>query len=74
MKKAQFDELFDCYTSPKETKFGLIAPIKTELRRSNLQKEDINEIILTGGMSTFYFVHEALNNFFGDVPIKAFIA
>ena len=70
LKKAQFDELFECYTSPKETKFGLIAPIKTALKRSNLQKEDISEVILTGGMSTFYSVHEALNNFFGDVPIN----
>ena len=70
LKKSHFDELFSCYTSTKETKFGLIAPIKTALRRSKLQKEDISEVILTGGMSTFYSVHEALNDFFEDVPIN----
>ena len=42
LKKQIFDELFYRFTSPNETKFGLLAPIKTALRRSNLQKDDIS--------------------------------
>lgn len=70
LNKQIFDDLFYRYTSPKETKFGLLAPIKTALRRSNLKKEDIGEVILTGGMSNFYAVHETLKKFFGDIPIS----
>lgn len=70
LKKEHLDNLFYRYTAPNVTKFGLLAPIKTALRRSNLQKEDISEVILTGGMSTFYAVHETLKKFFGDVPMN----
>ena len=70
LKKETLDELFLRYTSPRETKIGLLAPIKTALRRSKLQKDDISEVILTGGMSNFYAVHETLSQFFGDVPIN----
>ena len=70
LKKSHFDDLFSRFTSPNETKFGLLAPIKTALRRSNLDKDDISEVILTGGMSTFYSVHETLQQFFGDVPMN----
>ena len=70
LKKENLDDLFYRYTSPNETKFGLLAPIKTALRQSKLQKEDISEVILTGGMSTFYAVHETLSKFFGDVPLN----
>lgn len=70
LKKQIFDELFYRFTSPNETKFGLLAPIKTALRRSNLQKDDISEVILTGGMANFYAVYETLSRFFGDIPIS----
>lgn len=70
LKKKHLDDIFYCYTAPDQTKFSLLAPIKTALRRSGLQKEDISEVILTGGMSTFYAVHETLEKFFGDVPIN----
>ncbi len=70
LDKKIFDDLFYRYTSPNETKFGLLAPIKTALRRSNLKKEDIGEVILTGGMSNFYVAYETIKKFFGDVPIN----
>lgn len=69
LKKENLDDIFYRYTSPSETRHGLLAPIKTALRRSQLKKEDISEVILTGGMSNFYAVHETLENFFGDVPL-----
>ena len=71
LKKEKFDDLFYRFTSPNETKFGLLAPIKTALRRSNLQKDDISEVILTGGMAKFYAVYETLSRFFGEeMPIS----
>jgi molecular chaperone DnaK len=70
LKKEHMDDLFACYTSEREMKFGLLAPIRMALRQSNLRKEDISEVILTGGMSTFYAVHETLSKFFGDVPMN----
>ena len=70
LKKTHLDDLFSCYTSPKEMKFGLLAPIRTALRRSNLQKEDISEVIVTGGMSAFYAVRETLYQFFGEAHIS----
>jgi len=70
LKKEQLDDLFERYTSPYETRFGLLAPIKKALTRSHLQKEDISEVILTGGMSNFYAVYETLKKFFGDIPLN----
>lgn len=70
LNKQTFDELFYRYTSPHETKFGLLAPIKTALRRSGLKKENIGEVILTGGMANFYAVRETLEEFFDGIPIK----
>lgn len=70
LKKDSLDDLFYRYTSPNETRYGLLAPIKTALRRSQIKKEDIGEVILTGGMSNFYAVHETLENFFGDIPLN----
>ena len=69
LNKKILDELFTCYTSPEE-KFGLIAPIKTALQRANLKKENISEVILTGGMAQFYAVNEAIHKFFKDIPIS----
>ena len=70
LKKDKLDDLFYRYTSPNETRHGLLAPIKTALRRSQIKKEDISEVILTGGMSNFYAVHETLESFFGDIPLN----
>ena len=70
IKKETLDDLFSVYTSPNATKFGLLAPIKTALRRSKLQKEDISEVVLTGGMSNFYAVYDTLSNYFGDIPLR----
>ena len=70
LNKQIFEDLFYRYTSPNETKFGLLAPIKMALRRSGLKKEDIGEVILTGGMANFYAVRETLEKFFGDIPIN----
>ena len=70
LNKGLFDEIFACYANPDENKNSLLTPIKTALKRANLHKSKISEIILTGGMSTFYSVYESLKNFFGDVPIN----
>ena len=68
--KSIFDDLFQVYTSPNATKRGLLTPVKTALRRSHLKPEDINEVILTGGMSNFYSVYEVLSNFFDGIPLQ----
>lgn len=68
--KKDLDEIYQRYISPNAVKDGLLTPIKTALRRAGLKKEDINEVILTGGMSNFYAVHELMNQFFDDVPLQ----
>ena len=60
LKKDTFDDLFRSYTSSNSMKFSLLAPIKTALRRSNLEIKDISEVILTGGMVNFYSVCEII--------------
>ncbi|TWX55785.1 Hsp70 family protein [Colwellia hornerae] len=44
----------------------LVQPIKKSLRDSELTKEDIDLVILTGGTGKFYLVEETLSKFFGD--------
>ncbi|MEZ4210288.1 MAG: molecular chaperone DnaK [Patescibacteria group bacterium] len=48
-----------------------IEPIKKALDDAGLQKGDINEIILVGGMTRMPAVQEAVKNFFGKEPNKS---
>ncbi len=64
INKQLLDDLFLMYT---DSNTGLLLkPVKTALSRSKLQKEDIGEIILTGGMAEFYAVQDTIKKFFGD--------
>ena len=48
-----------------------IEPIKKALDDAGMQKGDINEIILVGGMTRMPAVQEAVKNFFGKEPNKS---
>lgn len=68
--KVDMDDIFQRFTSPNAVKDGLLTPIKTALKRAKLEPSDIDEVILTGGMSNFYAVQESLEKFFGDVSLQ----
>lgn len=70
LNKELLDDIYQRFTSPTAVKDGLLTPIKTALKRANLDKEAIDEVILTGGMAQFYAVYETLRSFFEDVPLQ----
>jgi molecular chaperone DnaK len=47
-----------------------IAPCEAALKDAGLSKEDVNEVILVGGMTRMPAVQEAVRNFFGKEPHK----
>jgi molecular chaperone DnaK len=47
-----------------------LKPCETALKDAGLKKEDINEIILVGGMTRMPAVQEAVKEFFGKEPLK----
>lgn len=64
LTKEVFDKLFLEFTHPEN---GLmLKPVKESLKDAKLKKEDISEILLTGGMSNFYAVESTLRGFFGN--------
>ena len=74
------DELLKDVLYPVIEKNGLlITPIKEILDSANLDKEDIDFVILTGGSGKFYLIQEVLNEYFNDInqeniiPINKFI-
>lgn len=68
--KQILDEIYAVFTNPHSTK-GLITPIETALKSADIQKDQITEVILTGGMSNFYAVRETLRSYFGsEIPIE----
>jgi molecular chaperone DnaK len=66
--KNHLDEIFKCFdVRPAEAeKFSLLYPIAQCLKEANLTVNDINDVILTGGMSNFYFVKNALREYFPE--------
>ena len=48
LNKELLDDIYQRFTSPTAVKDGLLTPIKTALKRANLDKEAIDEVILTG--------------------------
>ncbi len=61
------DSILKSILSPIISSSGeLIQPIKTSLRDSQLNKEDIDLVILTGGTGKFYLVEETLSKYFGN--------
>jgi molecular chaperone DnaK len=47
-----------------------LKPCETALKDAGLKKEDINEVILVGGMTRMPVVQEAVKEFFGKEPLK----
>ncbi len=44
----------------------ILKPVEKSLKDSKLDKSQISEVLITGGMSNFYAVEEALRRFFGS--------
>lgn len=64
LNKEKLNNIFYDLVSTSEAK--VLKAVKDALRDAELRKEDISEVILTGGMSNFYIVEEALRNYFGE--------
>lgn len=58
-------DILDAILSPLVTN-KIIEPIKNTLKEANVNKKQISEVLITGGMSNFYAVEEALRSFFGS--------
>ncbi|MDM8535978.1 Hsp70 family protein [Desulfobacterales bacterium HSG17] len=56
----------------------ILDPVERSLKSAKLNKSKISEVLITGGMSNFYSVEEALRNFFGSgirlIPIDSVTA
>lgn len=63
LTKNLVDEIFEDLISRNDAK--ILEPVEKTLLEANLKKEDINEVVLTGGMSNFYAVEETLQKYFG---------
>lgn len=67
LNKELFDDLFRAYTNPNTG--ALLKPIRSALNNARIKKDQINEVIITGGMSEFYIVRNVLRDFFGEDTI-----
>ena len=67
LTKRAMDEVFLSLTNPDGK---LLDPVKHCVQEANLTPGDISLVLLTGGMSEYYAVHEVLQNYFGDIFIK----
>ena len=69
LSKAQFDDMCSLFSDPN---VGLLLkPVKSELKQAQIEASDIDEVVLTGGMSHFYTIPEVLQTFFGpEMPIS----
>ena len=64
LNKEKLNNIFYDLVSTSEAK--VLKAVKDALRDAELRKEDISEVILTGGMSNFYIIEETLKNYFGE--------
>lgn len=62
-------QVFSQYTDPygKKTLTSAIAPA---LQKAKLQVSDIDEVIITGGMSQFYLIEETLRKYFDGSGVR----
>jgi len=49
---------------------SMFVPIKDALRKANLRKEDIDEVLLSGGMSQFPIIQREIAKFFSKKPLQ----
>jgi len=69
LSKTKFDDICQVYTNPASGL--LLKPVKSALKQADLSAGDIDEVILTGGMSHFYSIKDVLHGFFGEnVPLS----
>lgn len=64
LNKEKINNIFYDLVETSEAK--LLKPIKDALRDANLDKSNISEVILTGGMSNFYIIEETLKKYFAE--------
>lgn len=64
LTKSIIEEVFDDLTNGENS--VVLKPIVESLKEAKLNKEDITEVILTGGMSNFYLIEEVLRKYFGN--------
>ena len=64
-------EILDTIYLPLTEPHGrLLKPVKQCLGEANLDKDQIDQVILTGGMTKYYAVYQTLKDFFGDKIIE----
>lgn len=62
-------KIFNSLTDPAGNN-TLTSAIRPALLKANLQVEDIDEIVITGGMSQFYLVEECLREYFSTNQVR----
>ena len=63
LSKDKFDDLCAVFTNPASGL--LLKPVRSALKRAKIKPEDIDEVILTGGMSSLYSIPKVLQEHFG---------
>lgn len=63
------EKVFSSLTDPIGNN-TLTSAIRPALQKANLQVQDIDEIVFTGGMSQFYIVEECLKAYFKDEDVR----
>ena len=71
LSKTKFDDICQVYTNPASGL--LLKPVKSALKQADLTAGDIDEVILTGGMSHFYSIKDVLRGFFGETVPLSFV-
>ncbi|KAA5808489.1 Hsp70 family protein [Thermoanaerobacterium thermosaccharolyticum] len=71
ISKKEYDECIKpLLTKGGNLGFNIIDPIIDTLNKANLNKEDIDEVFLVGGMTTYSTVRRAVESFFGKKSIN----
>lgn len=63
LSKDKFDDLCAVFTNPASGL--LLKPVRSALKRAKIKPEDIDEVILTGGMSSLYSIPQILQEYLG---------
>lgn len=63
LSKDKFDNLCAIFTNPASGL--LLKPVRSALKRAKIKSVDIDEVILTGGMSSLYSIPQILQEYFG---------
>lgn len=67
LDKNLLDDVFAVYGDVAAIKGKLLQPIKTAMYNAGITKDQISEVVLTGGMSKLYLVIDLLEKYFEDV-------